>query len=242
MGLISTSYGGDDPAQDAPNPARALLVILAGFLTMVLWWRLVPWGWAPASLWFVLTWLLPKCIDLAIVLATLALLIGYCRYSPENLGLGRKLIGRQCLQALVLTILMRVVLFVLLWLTSEAGRAADTQILEPAAARAGQLLSRTMAMIVLINLISVIAEEVMFRGMLTLLFSRLIASKAGAVIISTAVFSVSHYEAGMNAMIGAVAMGLVLGVGVLITRSLYVVIAAHLAHNLISLGYIHLFI
>jgi membrane protease YdiL (CAAX protease family) len=113
------------------------------------------------------------------------------------------------------------------WPTPEAELQAQAELLRH------DTWSQILCLIVVIGLLGPIVEEAFYRGATFSAFTRAIG-RGGAVLLSSAVFAVSHASPRDWLPLGLVAAGL--GAARSSTSSLWASIGAHVAFNLAALG------
>lgn len=100
--------------------------------------------------------------------------------------------------------------------------------------KSDRMLPRTVGEYRLFAVVAVlgsVAEELLYRGFLIWFFAPVVAL-FGAVLLSSAAFSLGHAYLGRDGMVRTAAIGIVFGLAYVLTRSLWWLMLAHVTVNL----------
>jgi uncharacterized protein len=209
---------------------RAAAADIGIVLSVVVALAVVPYLWAAgaphriAALWS--RWYLLVVFTCLVELAAILLVLRHRHEPLSSIGLGPVSLRRELGLTLVAVPLCYLVVAVISLMVALSG-AGFGGVVTGKGRVAYALGGIPLRLIVPISLLVGLAEEVLFRGFLLSRLRALMGGTTGPVLLSSALFGAAHFAQGPVGMADTAAIGLVLAVLVVRTRTLWPAIAAH---------------
>ncbi|MER7876314.1 CPBP family intramembrane glutamic endopeptidase [Streptomyces solisilvae] len=166
------------------------------------------------------------------LVALILLLLARARQPVAAIGWVRRTVGREIILGVVLSVP------VLIGVTALNAALRTAHLSGPRTLPTGLVPAPrfgTLLLAVVLVAVVAVAEETIFRGYLLLRFTRLLRSRAGAVLLSSVVFSIGHGYEGSAGVLTVGVTGVVFAIVYLWRRSLVAPIVMHFCLDFITI-------